>query len=581
MLSACFYAIIQAVINMKFKTQVYNLMKSWCDELLKTQLDMPEQPLLDGALLCPACALVHGRCADMILPLVLLYKETGEEHYLTAAKKLIDWTEYNLLTEHDDYRNDLANRWKGTNIFSSLAIGETLHRFGEVLDKGTFDKWDTIFRRRAAAAIGFCETVHPHINYNAGAAAMFAFAYNYTGEQKFLEQALNQEAFCREHFDSQGLFFGEGKPLDGTTAKGCHFIDMGYNLEESIPLLVMHAVWLKDPEKIEYYMQRALDHLGFLLPDGAIDNSWGTRQNKWTYWGSRTSDGMHEGLVYVTRDNPVIAKAVRKNVELLEACTVYGRLYGGLMYHAAYEPACIHHAFDHAKSLAVLYLEMGNEFDACENAVLPRESEGVKAYQNGYLYTVTKGDFIATVNACDTHIYSCSETGGGAVSMLWNKDYGAVMAATLNRFVTTEPQNMQIQRHVDEELCNTARIGRSDMDKTVELARDGYTITATSEQNGFEIKYDFCDDGVKFTIVSDKDTEYVLPIVSQSGDSIKICDNEIIFKDMLSVSFDGECTVTPDSEKRHFHPVGGFQYKHLTFPVSAEKALNITIKINK
>lgn len=257
---------------MSFKTRVYNLMKSWCDTLLKTQLDMPD-PLLDGALLCPGCAVVHGRCADMVLPLVLLYKETGEGNYLTAAKKLIDWTEYNLLSEHDDYRNDLANRWKGTNIFSSLAIGETLHRFGDILDKETFKKWDNIFRRRAAAAIGFCETVHPHINYNAGAAAMFAFAYNYTGEQRFLEQALKQEAFCREHFDSQGLFFGEGKPLDGTTAKGCHFIDMGYNLEESIPLLVMHAVWLKDPEKIEYYTQRALDHLGFLLPDGAIDNS--------------------------------------------------------------------------------------------------------------------------------------------------------------------------------------------------------------------------------------------------------------------------------------------------------------------
>ena len=124
---------------MSFKNRVYNLMKAWCDELLKTQLDMPD-PLLDGAILCPGCAIVHGRCADMILPLVLLYDKTGEERYLTAAKRLIDWTEYNLLTEHDDYRNDLGNRWKGTNIFSCLAIGETLHRFGNILDKETFEK---------------------------------------------------------------------------------------------------------------------------------------------------------------------------------------------------------------------------------------------------------------------------------------------------------------------------------------------------------------------------------------------------------------------------------------------------------
>ena len=562
---------------MSFKNRVYNLMKSWCDELLKTQLDMPD-PLLDGAILCPGCAIVHGRCADMILPLVLLYDKTGEERYLTAAKKLIDWTEYNLLTEHDDYRNDLGNRWKGTNIFSSLAIGETLHRFGNILDKETFEKWDSIFRRRAAAAIGFCEDVGPHINYNAGAAAMFAFAYNYTGEQRFLDEALKQEAFCREHFDNEGLFFGEGKPLDGTTAKGCHFIDMGYNLEESIPLLVMHSVWLNDAEKIKFYTDRAIDHLGFMLPDGAIDNSWGTRQNKWTYWGSRTSDGMHEGFVYIAKNNPIIAKAIRKNTELLEACTHGGRLYGGLMYKSANEPACVHHAFDHAKSLAVLYLEMGSEFENCDSAVLPRENEGIKTYQNGYLYTVTKGDFIATVNACDTHIYSGSETGGGALSMLWHKKYGAILAATLNRFVTTEPLNMQIQRNVDEELCNTARVGSSDLDKTVQLARDGYTVTATSEQNGFKVKYDFCGDSVKLGVLSDRDTEYVLPVVSQSGDSVSISENEIIFKNMLSVSFDGECTVTPEGEKRHFHPVGGFQYKHLTFSVTADKELQIEIR---
>lgn len=73
-------------------------MQAWCDELLKTQLDMPSEPLLDGAILCPGCALVHGRCADMVFPLVVLYSQTGKEKYLTAAKKLVDWTERNLLT---------------------------------------------------------------------------------------------------------------------------------------------------------------------------------------------------------------------------------------------------------------------------------------------------------------------------------------------------------------------------------------------------------------------------------------------------------------------------------------------------
>ncbi|MBR5473092.1 MAG: hypothetical protein IKU82_03795, partial [Clostridia bacterium] len=266
------------------------------------------------------------------------------------------------------------------------------------------------------------------------------------------------------------------------------------------------------------------------------------------------------------------------NIELLERCTVDGRLYGGLMYHAADEPACIHHAFDKVKSLAILYLEMGDEFETCLDAKLPREIEGVKSYQNGYLYTVTKGDFTATVNACDTHIYPACETGGGAISMLYHKNYGAVMAATMYRFVTTEPMNMQIQRHVDNEICNTARLGISDTDKTVELKQDGYTITATSEKSGFEIKYDFCDDAINISILSKEDSEYILPIVSKSSDSVDLAENEVIFKDMLSVCFNSEYTIDPADEKRHFHPVGGFQYKHITFPVFANQPLNITIK---
>ena len=39
-------------------------------------------------------------------------------------------------------------------------------------------------------------------------------------------------------------------------------------------------------------------HLEFMLPDGAWDNSWGTRNYKWTYWGSRTSDGTVPGISF-------------------------------------------------------------------------------------------------------------------------------------------------------------------------------------------------------------------------------------------------------------------------------------------
>ena len=118
-------------------------------------------------------------------------------------------------------------------------------------------------------------------------------------------------------------------------------------------------------------------------------------------------------------------------------------------------------------------------------------------------------------------------------------------------------------------------------DKTVELCANGFTITATSEKSGFEIKYDFTDKAVNICVLSNDDSEFVLPIVSQSGDSVELLDNEVIFKNILSVSFDGEYTIDPAGDRRHFHPVGGFQYKHITFPVKANKELDIKIKILK
>ena len=158
------------------KKEIFDLIRLWCDKLLETQLDMPSEPFLNGGIVCPACSVIHGRFADMVLPLMLLYSETGDEKYLTAAKRAVDWSEYNLLSKNGDYRNDTQNRWKGTNIFFALSLGETLCRFGHLLSSETRELWEQIFITRARASVGFCEKIHPHINYNAGAAALFAFA---------------------------------------------------------------------------------------------------------------------------------------------------------------------------------------------------------------------------------------------------------------------------------------------------------------------------------------------------------------------------------------------------------------------
>ena len=71
--------------------RAYRLMKQWCDTLLTYQVKT-NTSYTDGALLCPACHVAHGRVADLCFPLTVIWSRTGEERYLEEADRLIDWS---------------------------------------------------------------------------------------------------------------------------------------------------------------------------------------------------------------------------------------------------------------------------------------------------------------------------------------------------------------------------------------------------------------------------------------------------------------------------------------------------------
>ena len=572
---------------MSLKTEAFNLMKDWIDHILEFTVDSPS-PYLDGSVLCPACTVVHGRIADMVLPLTLLYKETGEEKYLLSAKRMVEWADFNVSSEDGMTVNDRGNMWRGTAAFYAMALGETLHRFSDILDNETKKRWEGLFLRITSSCAEYFDrpTFSPNINYYAGASALFALAYVYTGNGLYLEKANKWEEYCREHFDSEGLFYGEGKPIDRVTEKGVRCIDMGYNIEESLPLLIIHSKYLNDEKKLDFYTKRAIDHLEFMLSDGAIDNSFGTRHNKWTYWGSRTSDGLCEGFVCVAGRDKRIAKAIVSNFRLLQRCTFGKALFAGLMAKSAGEVACLHHAFTHAKALAEFYLDMNEaDYEELDDVILPREENKIKAFQGGSLYTVTKGDFTATVNACDFVMYSDAENGGGALSMLWNKKYGPILASTVWRFQPTELLNMQYQRGGIISECMTARFEDlngylSVKDLSFKLTEENGSITAKSERYPLAVKYDFSETSIAITVKSENDGIYVLPIISQTGDKVEIGQSSVTFKDILTVSADVAVKAEYRRDKVPFyHVVGGFEYVRLSFKVEAGKETKIVIAI--
>ena len=568
---------------MKLKQEILELLTKWCDKLISYTVDF-DDPYLHGALLCPACTIVHGRIGDLAFPLMLLYRESGDVKYYEAAKKYVAWTERNLSREDGCIYNDVGSTWKGISAFSALAIGESLHYFSELMDEETRSSWEALFKRLIYACAKHFENPYfrSNINYFAGAAALFIFGYNYFKDEYLLEKSKMWEEKCHDFFDEQGLFYGEGKKKTERTAKGCRPIDMGYNIEESIPLLLMHAIWSKNDTLIEYYKEKAKAHLHFVLPDGAIDNSFGTRHNKWTYWGSRTSDGLQEGYILIAKDEPMIARACLESFRLFKRCTHDGLLNQGLMSHTAGEPACVHHSFTHAKALAAFYLHIDeDDFKDCEATPMPREIEGVASFQNGNVYTVTRGGFIATVNADDDVEYPDADNGGGCISLLYHKSYGPILASTLHTYVPTEPLNMQYQRHADKVVCQTPRFisggYTSDNDRSVKLTQSDFRFTAESEEFPLTVTYDFTENGVNVTVLSEKDGTYRLPVISSSEDSYTESSGSVTFRDTLTVSTDGKLDITLYHGKRFFNQVGGFQYVDVDFPVEASKELKFSI----
>ena len=141
-------------------------------------------------------------------------------------------------------------------------------------------------------------------------------------------------------------------------------------------------------------------HLAFLLPDGGWDNSWGTRSFKWTYWGSRTSDGAIPALLALSAEEPGFFTAAERHLALLRRCTVDGLLYGGPRSAACGAPPCVHHTFTHAKALADA-LDTGVPA-ARDSAPLPRESaDGVLFYPEIATWLAARGPWRATVTRYD------------------------------------------------------------------------------------------------------------------------------------------------------------------------------------
>lgn len=548
------------VANGDFISLTKNLLADWCNGMLRQQINAPDNPALHGALECPACDIIHGRCSDAVYPFLHMAKATGEQKYIQAAIDVYEWAENNVSQSDGSWSNDINPKsWRGTSIFGAIGLAEVLHYHGDLLGEERRSAWT---KRLDAAAGGYLYRDFKTIdftNLNYGVTALYGF--NLFGRMlnnpKYTARSKQFAGRIKEFFtEPNSLLWGEGKPNNGRSGRNLLPVDLGYNVEESLNGVALYALEENDTELLELLVKSMNGHLEFMLPDGAWDNSWGTRSQKWSYWGSRTSDGCQPAFSMMAGYNPAFGTAAFKNAELLQRCTSDGLLHGGPHYVSHGVKPCIHHTFAHAKVMALIQDKSHSLPKVDKSTPLPRvTAKGVKHFPELNVWLAAKGPWRATVSAYDS-IYKTKmanhlqQPTGGSLAVLHNAKVGTLMAGSMARYIQVEPRNMQ--PNPGEDFCFTPRVetyrddawytNLYDLKAIVEHHDEDqglvFEIKATLQDEdrtplsekgaGCLLKYHFTDDQVRISaMVADDAPEsanhfsLAIPIISPSGEAVR------------------------------------------------------------
>lgn len=312
--------------------------------------------------------------------------------------------------------------------------------------------------------------------------------------------------------------------------RGCWPVDLGYNVEESLPNLILYGLTTGDEEVLDIVTESLRQHLNFMLPDGGWDNSWGSRNYKWTYWGSRTSDGCQPAYLLLADRDSRFAEAAYRNTKLLKECTNDGILYGGPHYFSHGELPCLHHTICHAKALAAVLnhkpiLDMENI-----KRVLPRDkAEGVKYFREIDTWLVSIGTWRATITASDIDCSTGKHASGGALTVLYHQEIGPVILASLNKYKLVEQNNMQ--RHRD----------RLDMPLTphIKYVEDDLEYLSLNDF-GVDIKHYEGADSIKFNVKGQlKDIKHKEP----DGQEISFKNSYCFYENQVSINIKVESDI--------------------------------------
>ena len=537
----------------EFKALISNLLEDWCEGMINVQIHNPSNLEEHGALSCPSCAHIHGRCMDAVYPFLYMADITGDKKYIEGAKLVMLWAENNV-SQEDGSWTVVPNpkSWKGITVFGAIALAEALHYHGHVLDDKTRTNW-TARLEKAGQYIHDTFTIDfTNINYPGTAIYGLNLIGTILKRDDFKAKSKKLASEVKAYFTAnEGLLFGECKKSSSKLSeKGLHGVDLGYNVEETLNGLVLYALKEKDEELLQILTKSLNSHLEFMLPDGAWDNSWGNRMYKWSYWGSRTCDGSQPAFGMMAHINPAFGTAAVKNTELLKSCTANGLIHGGPHFISAGIKPCVHHTFAHAKPLAAMLDHWKHLPEINKNTALPRATaDGIKHFKDLEVSLFARGDWRGTVSAYDAEYHyknDYRQATGGALGVLYHTKVGLLCAASMAVYYMVEEYNQQPQPN--KEFALTPRIetfkndvwytnlfdltsdiqstdskGKIELTSNVKLKNEAREVVNETASD-FEISYKCSVDAMQIHVKTNQNivenTAFVLPIASPTGELV-------------------------------------------------------------
>jgi len=597
------------------------LQQQWAAALLALQVTDRSHSDDYGGIWCPADQAVHGRSGDAIYPFFQLAATTKNSKYSDAALLLYRWMERRVSQADGSWLNEpQKGSWQGTTVFSAISLGETLKNHGGLMDPAFRQELRTRLHKAGDYIHKTFTIDYGNINYPISASYGLLLLGDLLDVPEFKEKGKDLAHQALRFISSKdGFLSGEGDPYYQSSKKGCFSVDLGYNVEESLPALSMYGLMAKDEEVLQAVTRSLQTHMEFLLPDGGWDNSWGTRNYKWTYWGSRTSDGCQTAYALLAHRDPVFYKAALQNTRLLQKCTKEGLLNGGLHNHSRGVPVCVHHTFSHIKALTTIQdypPAPGSALPATTlsattlpEITLPREKiYGSRFFSDIQTWLLSKGGYRATVTGYDRE-YKKTKNGhasGGALTLLWHERTGPLLAGSMNEYQLFEAGNMQPDKdpfsmpltpRIEYRSGGSVYMNSCDLEAVIEVEETPsrlvvHTRSALVDKDQqhppsgeirTELTYAFTDDKVIFQFNWDKapptgpssgqpfghpaalsgQPAIIFPLISPSGEPFRFIDPRTLLLDKgaakLKLSSDHPILLLPSTGKRIFNFVPGLE----------------------